>query len=339
MYGDYIEEKIGRTAGKYRILQCIGSGGFSKVYQVEDVHIGKEFAMKVIKVSETGRDNSEPKLLMQLEHKGLPTLHDVFYDGDELCIVMELAKGVTLKKYVEGKGKLTVKEGVLLGRELAEILKYLHSRPVPVIHGDLKPQNIMVDETGLSLIDFGGAFLQYDLRAVFFGTPGYAAPELKEGELFTQSDVYAYGMVMLFMLTGREPYLFHKTNLRRSLKRYGIPVKIGKIIEKCTKIQTFERFQSGLELQEALLKPKGSMKHAGERLLEGIGSVLIITGLLGMLFICCMNRYMPKEAAVYIFIFNIIIFLVATVLGKIATKSYKSEILECECSIFVSQGL
>ncbi len=339
MYRDCVEEKIEGMIGKYRVLQCIGSGGFSTVYKVEDVHIGKEFAMKVVKVSEKGNDNSEPKLLIQLEHKGLPALHDAFYCGEELCIVMELAKGRNLKEYVEGKGKLMVKEGLLFGRELAEILKYLHSRPVPVIHGDLKPQNIMVDETGLSLIDFGEAFLQYDARDVFFGTPGYAAPELKEGELFTQSDVYAFGMVLLFMLTGREPYLFEKQNLNRSLKCYGIPVKIRKIIEKCTKRQIFRRFQSGLELQEALLKTKGTMNHMGGQLLGEVSNILIIIGLFAMFLIFQSNMFLTKEAVVFFFVINIGILLFATVLGKIATKSYKTEILECECSIFVSQGL
>lgn len=339
MYGDCVEEKIEGTVGKYRVLQCIGSGGFSKVYRVEDVHICKEFAMKVVKASPKGDDESEPKFLMQLEHKGLPVLHDVFYYEDKVCIVMELAKGITLKEYVESRGKLTVKEGLGLGRELAEILKYLHSRPVPVIHGDLKPQNIMVDKTGISLIDFGGAFLQYDVRDVFLGTPGYVAPELKEGELFTQSDVYAFGMVLLFMLTGREPYLFQTQHINRSLKYYGIPRRIRKIIGKCAEKQFFYRYQSGLELQEALLKTKVNVNFILGQWMGRIAGLLQITGLLSMFFILYGYDIWTKKEAVFFFIINVCIILLGSIWKKCSARSYKTAILECECSMFVSQGL
>lgn len=339
MYRDCVEEKIGETLGKYKVLQCIGTGGFSKVYRVEDMHICKEFAMKVVKAYQNENDGSEPKFLIQLEHKGLPLLHDVFYCEEEICIVMELAKGISLKEYVENQGKLSVKEGLNLGRELAEILKYLHSRPVPLIHGDLKPQNIMVDKTGLSLIDFGGAFLQYDARDVFFGTPGYAAPELKDGELFTQSDVYAFGKVLLFMLTGREPYLFRRQNMKRSLKYYGIPFKIRKIIAKCTEEQFFYRYQSGLELQEALLKSKGSVNFMMGRWINKIADFLQILGFISVVFIISGLELLTKNEAAFLLGITICIIFLGIVLEKLSGKSYKTAILECECSIFVSQGL
>lgn len=339
MYRNCIEEKVDIIGNKYRVLECIGSGGFAKVYKVLDEHIGKEFAMKIAYASEENGANGEQQLLRQLEHPGLPTLHDVFYEGDHICIVMELAKGITLKEYVEKRGKLTIKESLYLCRQLGEILQYLHTRPVPVIHGDLKPQNIMVCEQGIRLIDFGGAFLQYDVSKVFTGTPGYAAPELKKGEIFTQSDIYAFGKVMIYMLTGREAYLFGEEVLIQSLKKYGIPKKIRKILKKCIDGEISGRYQSGQELLEILLKQKGTMRHLPGRMMYALSILLRIGGIFGMLYVIKLRKVEPSDDLILLFMINICVIFLSVLPAKLATKSYKAAILECECSLFVSQGI
>lgn len=339
MYRNCIGEEIRFVGDKYRVLQRIGSGGFATVYKVLDEHIGKEFAMKIVPVSEKNSACGEPELLRQLEHPGLPGLHDVFFWENQVCIVMELAKGITLKEYVERQGKLTVKEGLYLGRQLGKILQYLHTRPIPVIHGDLKPQNIIVGEQGIRLIDFGGAFLQYDVRDVFVGTPGYAAPELEKGELFTPSDVYAFGKVMIYMFTGREAYLFNEETLIQGLKKYGIPRKIRKILQKCVEREVHRRFQSGQELLEVLLKSKGRMRHLPGRIMHELSTLLRMGSVFGMLYVINAGWHARYDGLILLFMINIGVILLSSLLAKLAIKSYKTAILECECSLFVSQGI
>lgn len=339
MYRDCIEKKNVIIAEKYRILQEIGSGGFAKVYKVLDEHIGKEFAMKVVVVEKEEDAYSEPEFLRQLNHHGLPGLHDFFYLENYIYIIMELANGITLKEYVEARGKLTIKEGMHFARQLGEILQYLHTRPIPIIHGDLKPQNIMVGEEGICLIDFGGAFLQYDVGKRFVGTPGYAAPELRRGEIFTQSDVYAFGMVMLYLFTGREAYLFKKEGMISVLKKYGVSIKIRKILKQCLAEEVHMRFQSGQELLEAIVKEKSYMRHFPGRKFYICGIVLKICGIVGLLFLLYEETCAEQGLQTGDIFMNLCILFFGFLLIIFANQSYKTAILECECSIFVSEGI
>lgn len=285
---------------KYMVKEKIGKGAFSCVYRVMDEHIEKEFAMKVIyletkesecmggNVMEQQKLTREIQLLRNLNHRGLPQLHDVFLYHTAICIVMELIQGETLDGYVLKRGKCTEREVWEIGKQIAEILKYLHSQSVPVIYTDLKPGNILFDKGVIRMVDLGGAFYQFSKEKYFYATRGYAAPELEQGGGGTESDIYSFGRIMIFLLTARHPFLFDVKSPGRVLKKYGVAKPLRKMIERCVQAEPEKRFRSGCELLDYINRNKSGREKGFRRLLCG---------------------------------------------------NYKDRILECECSLFVSQGL
>lgn len=336
MHRDTIEEIVKET--KYCLTESLGEGGFSCVYLVIDKHIGKEYALKVVEAKEEYKD-SEIKLLKNLKHEGLPDLHDVFMHKDYTCIVMEYIKGESLEQYVAKKGKLLPKEAMNLGKQLSEILCYLHSRNVPVIHGDLKPQNIMIQEGRVRLIDFGSAFRQYDKKEHVYGTKGYASPEQYQNELFTQSDIYSFGMVMLYMLTGRQAYLFVDEITINELKRYGIPFRLRRIIMQCLSFEVNERFSGGKELKDALKKVKGMTRQLPGQCIAWISTLIRLFGMLSLLQGLFLWKQQYMQDIRCLFIGSVCVIILSYITESFSYKAYKTAILECECSLFVSEGL
>lgn len=336
MYRNTVEEIIRGT--KYCLAETLGEGGFSKVYRVTDQNIGKEYALKVVEAKEEYQ-GSEIRLLKNLKHEGLPGLHDVFAYEDYTCIVMEYIKGESLEQYVAKRGKLSPKETLTLGKQMCEILCYLHSRSVPVIHGDLKPQNIMIHEGKIRLIDFGGAFLQYDKKEQIYGTKGYASPEQYCNELFTQSDVYSFGMVMLYMLTGRQAYLFVNNITTDELKRYGVPYRLRKLIMQCLSVELNERFVSGKELLEALNHIKRTAKQLPGQCIAGISMVIRLLGMGSIIYGIFVWKQLGLQDVRQLFVGSVCLIILSYIAESFSYRAYKTAILECECSLFVSEGL
>lgn len=351
MHGNCNRKKIIRD--KYRVEGLLGEGGFGNVYKVLDEHIQKNYAMKIQNVNKQSDGINEIEVLQKLEYPGLPELHDVFMEGEELYIVMELVQGVTLEEYIRVRGQLSVKETIWICRQLCAILSYLHSRALPVIHGDLKPQNIMVNQDKVSLIDFGCAYLQYSEQGIFYGTPEYAAPEVVKGELSTRSDVYSFGKVMLYMLTGRRGVLFDENSLKSGLKAYGVPGKLKRLLLKCLKEQPELRYPGGKELEAALAQTGSNARHLPGMVSTCIATVLRVLGAVFILYSLILVKETGDIGGGIIaelihwgnthwkafFIKGCCFILAAIPIETIAEKAYKSAILECECSIIISQGL
>lgn len=334
MYGDYNRSEL--IGEKYLVLGMLGEGAFANVYRVSDQHINKEYAMKVL--SKEGKDTTrEIQVLQRLEHKGLPALHDVMVKNGKVYVVMELAKGITLKEYVKKRGKLSVKEAMRIAKKLCEIIAYLHGQLQPIVHGDLKPQNIMVGDGEVCLIDFGGAFIQQDVTGGIYGTPGYAAPELRQGEISAQSDIYSFGKVLEFMLTGREAFDHEAVSGKRELKKYGVPAGVRNIITKCTMEEERLRYQSGKELSEALTKNKKEMIYLPGHAIYFLAG--IIRGIGGAIYIGCLFFYKVQLQVNLpeLFLVGGMILLMGLFLDRVSQRFYKTAILECECSIIVSQ--
>ncbi len=337
MYGDCIGKDS--LIGKYRVTGQLGSGGFATVYKVWDKHLNREYAMKVIHNMQTGSPNCETKYLCHLKHEGLPAIYDYFEANGCAYIVMELAKGISLKEYVKEKGKLSVEESLEVAHKVSKILKYLHERPAPVVHGDIKPENIMICDERVQLIDFGGAFSAYSSEAVYYGTPGYAAPELSKGKGGMQSDIYSFGKVLLYMLTGREGSLFRQEHFNEELKRYGVPKHFNKLILKCLNTDPGLRYQSGVELAKAMHALSGISRHLPGQGLVGFGFCLRAAGAVCVL-LSIYKLYIHSVYGVeFLFVFGCILLATACVIGRYADVLYKSAILECECSLLVTEGL
>lgn len=335
MYGDC--NRTNMTVGKYRILELLGQGGFASVYKVEDEHLHKEYAMKIMEECSVAQE--EAMRLNELQHPGLPLLHDVFELESNTCLVMELSRGEKLKSYVKRHGKLSVEETVKIGLQISEILKYLHKQSVPVIHGDLKPENIMVGPDKIQLIDFGGSYLMYSRREIFYGTPGYAAEELCRGEVLPQSDIYSFGKVLLYMLTGREGVLFGGQINVAELKRYGIPKNLRKVVVRCLEKEPYMRYQSGAELMEALHKLRRINRQIPGQGVAALATICRFLGTAGILYVLYGINAGGNFPSREIFVLSSLILILSCVVGRCAASIYHEAILECECSMFVTEGL
>lgn len=335
MYSDCDWTKM--IPGKYTVLEPLGKGGFGSVYKVKDEHIDKFYALKIQKNNAFCDTDKEIKMLKSLECEGLPALHDIFYDEEYVCIVMELVQGSNLETYVKSKGKLSVEETLRIGFCICDILKYLHTRPVPVIHGDIKPENIIVSEDGVSLIDFGCAFLQYSEGFKYAGTPQYAAPELLQGEISTESDVYSFGRVLFYMLTGRQAGMLRSENVRAHLRAYAVPGRLCKLAERCLKEDIKLRFRSGLELSKGLYGIKTKNRSFGGKCVSGLALFLRWSGVFCILY--SLFLYRNQMAPELWFLVGVVFVTISFIIGAWLDKCYKSTILECECNILVSEGL
>lgn len=335
MYSDCDWTKM--IPDKYTVLEQLGRGGFGSVYKVKDEHIDKLYAMKILKYNACSDTDKEINILKSLEFQGLPALHDVFYDEEYLYIVMELARGSNLEAYVKSKGKLSVEETYRIGYQICDILKYLHGRPIPVIHGDIKPENIIVSDESVSLVDFGCAFLQYSEEYKYMGTPEYAAPELVQGHASTESDVYSFGKVLFFMLTGRPTGVMNSGKAQDCLIAYAVPKRLRKLVACCLEKDIKRRFRSGLELSKEMQGIRTRVRGFGGRWTAHSAFLLRWSGV--SLTLYSLFLYQRKLECKHWFLAGTVLLAVAFGIGAWVDKCYKSTILECECNILVSEGL
>ncbi|MFQ9394110.1 MAG: serine/threonine protein kinase [Lachnospiraceae bacterium] len=141
--------------GTYQVLEPLGKGGQSEVWLVLHKRICSLLALKRIPLRARW-PRGELDYARHLDHPGLPRIYDVFEAEGYICIVMEYLEGKTLEQLKQEKGSFSEKELLLWLRQLSEILEYLHSRTPPLIHGDIKPSNLMIGPGGrLVLLDFG----------------------------------------------------------------------------------------------------------------------------------------------------------------------------------------
>ncbi|MDR2044362.1 MAG: serine/threonine protein kinase [Clostridium sp.] len=150
----------------------------------------------------------EARFLQAARHPLFPKWHDYWEAGGKGYLVMEYISGSTLEKLLKQRGSFPQKKALCIALELAAGLASLHGRTPPLLYLDLKPANILIQDTGkVRLVDFGTVCLLSG-RAEAAGTPGYAAPEVLRTEAFSErTDVYSLGKVLHYMLTGKDPCL------------------------------------------------------------------------------------------------------------------------------------
>lgn len=183
----------------------LGEGAFSRVYLVRNA--GGLMACKVsCRLSMASR---EGQILAGLSHPLFPEYRGERQDGRKHYLYMEYIAGTDLKSYVRRRGKIAQARAVQIVRELAEGLKYLHEQSESMIFRDLKPENVMIQQDGkVRLVDLGCVYIVGGESNGVAGSIGYAAPEQmrKEGRTGMESDVYALGKLLCFMLTGQEHF-------------------------------------------------------------------------------------------------------------------------------------
>jgi eukaryotic-like serine/threonine-protein kinase len=220
---------IGTTLASYRITAKLGEGGMGVVYRATDSKLGRDVALKVLPAGFTAdrerlaRFEREAKLLAQLNHPNIAQVFGLEASGESLALVMELVEGPTLAELLES-GPLPLEESLSIARQIAEALEEAHEKGI--IHRDLKPQNIKASTEGkVKVLDFGLAKAMEasggtstasqlahsptitfgaTVEGVILGTAAYMAPEQAAGKaLDKRADIWAFGVVVYEMLTGR----------------------------------------------------------------------------------------------------------------------------------------
>lgn len=247
--------------GKYKILNIVGKGGMSVVYQAVNEKANKIWAIKEVRKDgvqnfEVVKQNLivETELLKRFNHPNLPSIIDVI-DGDgTFLIVMDYIEGNSLSKALETSGAQDQNDVIEWSKQLCDVLGYLHSRKPPVIYRDMKPSNVMLKPDGnVSLIDFGTAreFKSSSVEdTTCLGTQGYAAPEQYggHGQTDARTDIYCLGATMYHLVTGHNPstppYEMYPIRQWNPMLSSGLE----EIIIKCTQRNPNDRYQSCAEL-------------------------------------------------------------------------------------------
>jgi serine/threonine-protein kinase len=201
---------------RYELEQKIGEGGMARVYRGRDGRLNRRVAVKVLHshyASDLGflrRFHHEAQAAANLHHPAIVDVYDVGQDGDIHYIVMEYVEGSDLKQRILREGPLPIEQAVAVAAHTAEGLEAAHR--LGMVHRDVKPQNIIVGESGqVKITDFGiaksGLSTAMTETGVTFGTADYISPEQAQGQPATpRSDVYALGVTLYEMLTGRLPF-------------------------------------------------------------------------------------------------------------------------------------
>jgi len=268
---------IGTTLGNYKLVQRLGGGGFSTVYQAMDVRGGAPVALKLLR-QEYAEDadflrrfQREAEIALSLPdnpHIAKP-LEFGTYDGTPYFVV-EYLDGQDLSEAIAGGRRLPVPEVLSIGLQVSDALQTAHRKGV--VHRDIKPQNIRVTASGLlKVMDFGIARPPEGTRltqtGAFIGTPVYIAPEVWEGQpADPRADIYALGVVLYEALGGRVPFggetpaaimrehLYGQPKALSSL-RSDLPAGIESIVLKALARRPQDRFQSAGDLITALRNP------------------------------------------------------------------------------------
>ncbi|MGA8145689.1 MAG: protein kinase [Candidatus Acidiferrales bacterium] len=272
---------IDRTLSHYLITSELGRGGMGVVYRAHDQLLNRDVALKLMREDVANQLDSRARVLAEaraasaLNHPGIATIYDVCESGEQLFIVMELVEGQTLRARLSSSGPIEPRELVRLGSQISEALDVAHSHGV--IHGDIKPENIAVQATGVpKLFDFGiarqvaseTATLTRSVQTMgdtprdsIAGTVAYMPPEILRGEPGdSRSDLYSLGVVLFEVAAGQRPFagptittllaqILHEPAPRLGGAGSIFPQELARIVQKLLEKDPGARYQSARELQ------------------------------------------------------------------------------------------
>lgn len=248
-------------SNRYEIIELIGTGGMSEVYKAKCHVLNRYVAIKILKPEFSSDVNFVTKFRIEaqsaagLSHPNIVNVYDVAEDDGIYYIVMELVEGITLKEYIQKKGRLQSDQAINFAIQIAQGLEVAHQNHT--IHRDIKPQNIIVSNNGgIKVTDFGiaRAASSNTMTANAMGSVHYISPEQARGGFSDErSDIYSLGITMYEMVTGHVPFegennvavaLMHIQGEMVSPREYypDIPTSLEKIILKCTQKKAERRY-------------------------------------------------------------------------------------------------
>jgi serine/threonine protein kinase len=268
---------IGKIVAQYRIDGELGRGGMGAVYRAFDQKLKREVALKVLQRGNVGRGDqrglllSEARAASPLNHPNIATIYEVGEHDDVLFMVMELVRGQTLRE-VSGSKPMRPRDVIRTGTQISEALQAAHDHAV--IHGDIKPDNVIVQpDARIKLLDFGVArqfSAEADTATVtgdqasvpgnLSGTLAYMAPERFQGKpIDPRSDLYSLGVVLYEMAAGHRPFdgpdtssvveqILNRSATRLDVGASSIPVELARIVHKLLEKDPATRYQSAREV-------------------------------------------------------------------------------------------
>ncbi len=265
--------RIEQIIRQYQVLRVLGRGGMGTTYLVWNpqavplpsgkllgrLQVLKEMNADVARIPKAQElFEREASTLKTLSHPGIPRYYDFFIENDKKYLVMELIHGRDLEKRVRQDGKVAIAAAVTWMIQTCEVLDYLHSRPTPIIHRDIKPGNLLVRnlDQRIVVLDFGAVKAAGLPPGTRIGAEGYSAPEQIQGRPLIQSDLYAIGPSLAYLLTGISPLRLRKHDdplHRLDLEKISdLPRRLAFVIQRVTEPDPGDRYQTAKELIRAL---------------------------------------------------------------------------------------
>ena len=266
----------------YQIEKELGQGGFATSWLARDTRNQQLCVLKKINLAQMDTWKSlelferECKTLKHLKHPGIPHFIDAWsHEGNneqapEAVLVQEYIPGKNLEQWLEDGRRFSEAEALELALQMCEILSYLHGFSPPVIHRDIKPGNVILDDKQrLFLIDFGAVkqtLSSQSQSVTLIGTFGYMPLEQMEGRSLPASDLYSLGATLVFLLSGRTPAELERKNLKLDFRPHTLlSNKFNQILDTLLEPDLSKRYSNVAELQADLLKLK-QKKHTAPAL-------------------------------------------------------------------------
>jgi tRNA A-37 threonylcarbamoyl transferase component Bud32 len=252
--------------GRFVVLEQLGVGGQGTAYLAREADdkgfvVLKEFILPVyvdvnVRRQALERMQNEAAMLRRLDNPRVVRLIDFFIEDHRGYLVLECIDGYSLRRIIQESGSMKEPQVRELAAQMCETLSYLHGLIPPVVHRDFTPDNLILGSDGvLKLVDFNVAQqTESTATGTVVGKHAYLPPEQFRGRPSTQSDIYAMGATLFYMLTGEDPEPI--TASQPSLKDETVSAEFNSIIHKATLLDTKKRYQKVEELQSDLCAPK-----------------------------------------------------------------------------------
>ncbi len=257
---------VTRQIRNYQILKTLGQGGMGTTYLAWDltrVLVLKEMNADMAQVPKAQElFVREANILKSLSHPGIPKYYDFFVENRRKYLAMELIHGRDLEQQIFTSGSISLNLAIDWMVQLCGILGYIHQQQPPLIHRDIKPANLLLRNVDrkIFLLDFGAVKQIGTLGGTRIGAPDYMAPEQNNGQPCTQSDLYAIGPTLIFLLTGRNPADFIELDaegFRFNVSQIpSVTPGLQEIIDRLTQRRPRDRYQTAAELAQALESQK-----------------------------------------------------------------------------------
>lgn len=260
---------VQRVVRQYNILRTLGQGGMGTTYLAWDKTRSVAGTPQLLVLKEMNADMAkipkaqelferEARTLKTLHHSGIPKYYDFFLEAGKKYLAMELIHGQDLEHIVHEKGPVVPEKAIAWMIQTCDVLSYLHNQQPPLIHRDIKPANLMLRpfDRQIIVLDFGAVKEIGTYAGTRIGAEGYCAPEQERGQPLIQSDLYAIGPTLIFLLTGETPFKFFRQRgkgYRFNTEELSmITPQLREAIDRVTEPLPSDRYSSAKQLSKAL---------------------------------------------------------------------------------------